>query len=160
VTEKLLVAVGRPLWGAEIDGAVSDELTYLPTEPVAEPRTDLLLRTPQYLRAVLAAAKTPGQAVSEAQIRETLRRMPGLGRTRLGVTDYFTARTANFWKAPPDTDLNYWLTWAAAARFLTKDAGGYQMAGDGSRLAGLPARAKGAVRAALTAGRPSTPEDG
>ena len=155
VAEKLLLAIGRPLWGSEIDVAVSQALTYLPAEPIAEPPGDVLLRTPQYLRAVVAAAKAEEGDASEAQILKTLQRAPGLSGKRLGMSDYVTARS-RLWRQPPDTELRYWLTWATRAGYLTKVGDGYQLTGEGSRLAELPPRARGAVRAALTAARPST----
>jgi hypothetical protein len=50
VSEQLAYALGKPLWGAELDAAVGDGLTILPVRPIREPVADLLLRTPQYLR--------------------------------------------------------------------------------------------------------------
>ncbi|MHB8659629.1 MAG: hypothetical protein ACYC91_17105 [Solirubrobacteraceae bacterium] len=159
VAEKLLVALGRPLWGAEIDAAVGQALTYLPTEPITEPPNDLLVRTPQYLRAVVAAGKTQGGDPSEAQVLGTLQQKPGPGAKRLGISDYITARS-HLWQKPSVTELRYWLTWATSVGYLTRVGDGYRLTGEGSRLAQLPPRVRGAVRAALTASRPSTDGDG
>lgn len=114
----------------------------------------VLLRTPQYLRAVAAASEANGTDPTEAQVLAALRRAPGAGKGRLGFIDYITARD-RFWREPSVQDLGYWLTWAVSAGYLSKTGDTYRPTGEGSRLAKLPARAEGAVRAALTAGRQS-----
>ncbi len=158
VTEKLSLALGRPLWGSELDAAVSNAITFLPLEPTAEPAPDVLWRSPQYLRALVAAQPTPGAPVSAAQLSAALRRGPGRAKHRLGAVDFLTVRPGGFWRAPAESEVSYWLAWASAAGYLTRLANPerYELTAEGSRLAKIPARAPGAVRAAISAARPNT----
>ncbi len=156
VAEKLLRAVGEPLWGAELDAAVSDAITFLPTIPIAEPAADLLLRTPQYLRACAIVQQT--WPVNQTRLSDALRRWPGPSAERLGWTDY-VSRSRRPWRAPSGEELSYWLAWASTAGFLrsSEQQGNYRLGPEGERLTGIPANATGAARAAITAARPNTP---
>lgn len=156
VAEKLLRAVGKPLWGAEVDAAVGDAITFLPTVPVAEPDPDLLLRTPQYLRACAIASRLQWP-VTPARLIAALREWPGPGPDRPSWSD-FAMRSGRLLRAPSDDEVSYWLAWAIVAGFLrsTEEPGSYELSPEGARLAAIPAKAEGAVRAAITAARPNT----
>lgn len=150
--ERLGEALEKPLWGAELDAAVGEALTYLPLQPVAEPRPDLLLDTPQYLRAVDAAG-------SPAEMH---RKLAGVGQRRLSRR--LSAAATAFGSTPraTPTEVDYWLKWAVVARYVTvvsgeqpddPHAGRYSLTPEGARIAAIPAGERGTVRAALGAGR-------
>jgi hypothetical protein len=156
VAEKLLRAVGKPLWGSELDTAVGNAITFLPTVPVLEPAPDLLLRTPQYLRACATVSKLEWP-VTKSRLMDALKRWPGPGADRPSLSDY-ARRSGRLLGAPSDAEVSYWLAWASVAGFLrpTEEAGGYELSPEGTRLAALPAKDRGTVRAAITAARPNT----
>lgn len=158
VAEKLLRAVGKPLWGAGLDAAVGDAITFLPTTPVAEPSPDLLLRTPQYLRACASAAELQWP-ITQPRLMAALKQWPVPGHDRPSWSD-FKQRSARPFRAPSEAEVSYWLAWAAVAGYLKSidPPGSYELRPEGQRLAAVPAGANGTVRAAITAARPDTVE--
>jgi hypothetical protein len=121
--------VERPLWGAEVNAAVAEALTYLPPTPRGSDR--LLKETPRCLRKL--------QETSNGMLPElvkALRRWP--------------------LRAPSQEAVRYWLVWAAASGYVrpTSDTT-YELTDEGRRLARISPHERGAALAALTASRPS-----
>lgn len=153
VSEQLVLALGKPLWGSELDTAVGDGLTALPISPVHEPASDVLLQTPQYLRAcAIAAAAGPllPDSVSRVVGRPPL---PGARRS-LGLSDFLTTRASGrSWRGRNREKIYYWFAWAEAAELIGRDAdGNLSLTPAGTTVARIPPRKRGTVRAALTAG--------
>lgn len=134
-----------PLWGAAMNAAIAEAVTYLP--PADAFRGRLLGHTPLCLRAVdgLGENRLP-------ELIETLRGSPARGT--LTPRDALELRWWNIQgRAPSEDEIHYWLTWAAAAGYLTAD--GSALTEEGRRLARIPRRDQDAARAALSAARPS-----
>jgi hypothetical protein len=152
VSEQLALALGKPLWGAELDAAVGDELTALPIRPVREPMPDVLLRTPQYLRAcAIAAAAGP---LSPDSISRVVGRRPFPGAHRsLDLSDFLTTRASGWgWRRPGREEIDYWFAWAEAADLIERGVDeSLSLTAAGATVARIPPRQPGAIRAALTA---------
>ncbi|HEX4837964.1 MAG TPA: hypothetical protein VFV03_05515 [Solirubrobacteraceae bacterium] len=152
VSEQLALALGKPLWGAGLDAAVGEGLTALPVRPVREPTPDVLLRTPQYLRAcAIAAAAGP---LSPDSVSGVVRRRPLPGARRsLGLSDFLTTRASGRgWRSPGREEIDYWFAWAEAASLIERDAdGALSLTPAGATVARIPPHQLGTVRAALTA---------
>jgi len=128
--QKLGEALEKPLWGAELDAAAGKALTYLPLVPVTEPRADILLDAPRLLHDTYILPK-PSRA------RSPLRQEMPVG------------------------EQTYLCNWAEAAGYIetTVDAQGSehkQLSQEGERLADIPPRERGTIRAVLGAGRGMT----
>ena len=153
VADKLLLAIGRPLWGAEIDASVSH------ASPIYPLNRSWSQSTPFYSarRNTSEPSQQPAKRMvpTQPQRKFSQRCAECLAPAEAARgTDYITARD-HFWRKPSAQDLGYWLTWAARAGYLSNTGDTYRPTGEGARLAKLPARAQGAVRAALSAGRRS-----
>jgi hypothetical protein len=142
----------QPLWGAAVNAAIAEAVTYLPPADAFKDR--LLKHTPLCLRVVdgLAADDLP-------TLIATMR-----GRRRAhGKLKPSDALTLLWWNvrrcAPSDEDVRYWLTWAAAAGYLTARDGSYALTEEGTRVAHIARRDQDAARAALSAARPSALPD-
>lgn len=152
VSEHLAVALGKPLWGAELDAAVGEALTALPVCPVREPAPDVLLRTPQYLRASAIAAAA-GDLSPDGVLR-VVGRCPLRGARRsLGMSDYLTTRSSGWgWRSPGRDEIHYWFAWAEAAGLIERDTDGiYSLTPAGATVARISPRQPGTIRSALTA---------
>jgi hypothetical protein len=157
--QKLGETLERPLWGAELDAAVSEAITYLPLQPVAEPRPDLLLDTPLYLRAVDVA-----QSPTAAQLELVLSNRRGAAGQKLTRRDLWSGgRWLRPWRPKSPADVRYWLNWAVEVRYVaanpseqdpeSRDAERYSLTPEGSRIAAIPSGERGTVSAALGAAR-------
>jgi hypothetical protein len=151
VSERLALALGKPLWGAGLDAAVGEGLTALPVRPVREPVSDVLLRTPQYLRAcAIAAAAGP---LSPDSVSRVLGRRPLPGARRsLGLSDFLTTRASGRgWRSPDRDEIHYWFAWAEAADLIERGTDeSLSLTAVGATVARIPPRQPGTVRAALT----------
>jgi hypothetical protein len=152
VLQRAAKALEQPLWGAAMNAAIAEAVTYLPP---AEAFTDRLLgQTPRCLRIVDALA---AQGVSDLIATLRGRRLaPG----KLKLSD---ALTLAWWRlrrcSPSEAQIQYWLTWAAAAGYITTVGSGYALTEEGRRLARIPDHDRDSARAALSAARPSAVPD-
>ncbi|HEV3070955.1 MAG TPA: hypothetical protein VGY76_05970 [Solirubrobacteraceae bacterium] len=135
--QKLGEALEKPLWGAEVDAAAGEALTYLPLAPVCEPRADVLLDAPRLLHEI---DPPPRPALRP---RRPQRSLPP--REQEYLRNW--ALETGYLESSADAQ-------GTAAVRLTLE---------GRRLAAIPAGEHGSVRAALGAGRgiaaPGAPED-
>jgi hypothetical protein len=157
VLQRAAKTLEQPLWGAAMNAAIAEAVTYLPPADAFKDR--LLKHTPLCLRAVDALA-TDGLAADRlTRLIATLR---GRRRAR-GKLKPSDALTLGWWRArrwsPSEAEIRYWLTWAAAAGYVTAHDSGYALTEEGRRLAHIPRRAHDAARAALSAARPSALPD-
>ncbi len=152
ISEQLALALGKPLWGAELDTAVAEGLTVLPVRPAREPVPDVLLRTPQYLRACAIAAAA-GPLSPDSLSRVVGRRpLPGAHRS-LSLGDFLSTRAfGRGWRGPDRAEIHYWFAWAEAADLLKRGGDGTpSLTPAGETVARIPPRQRGTIRAALTA---------
>jgi hypothetical protein len=136
-----------------MNAAIAEAVTYLPPAEAFKDR--LLKQTPRCLRAVDALA---AQGASDLILTLRGRR---LARGKLILSDTLTLA---WWRlrrcSPSEGEIRYWLTWAAAAGYITAYDGGYAVTEEGHRLARIPAHDRDSARAALSAARPSAVPDG
>ncbi len=125
--QKLGEALEKPLWGAEIDAAVGEALTYLPLLPVREPRADILLDAPRLLREIDASQAPPGEQ-SKSQ-------------SGMPIKEWVYLHN---WAAAAG-----YIESGAGAQGAERE----RLSHEGRRLADIPEQEKGSVRAALGAGR-------
>jgi hypothetical protein len=166
----------QPVWGAELDAAVAEALTNLPFAPVREPRPDLLLDTPLYLRAVGSAQPTTVEELCEVAAAR-----PSDPQGNLSFRERWSIRSQRApWRKVSMRETGYWLNWALAAEYVqdvhpveerapatirpaaaeqlqaSAQANGterYKLTDEGRQLASIPRGETGTVAAALTAAR-------
>ncbi len=126
-----------PLWQSELDLAVGRAITFLPAAPVVEPRADLLLGTPRYLRELEELGGSTGAAVTADALVAKLDHSLWSRLRRRSSKD----------------EVVYWLAWATPAGYLKRVEDGYRITDEGRRLARLPQRRPDTVRAELAVGQ-------
>jgi hypothetical protein len=148
VLQRASKALEQPLWGAALNAAIAEAVTYLPPDDADKDR--LLKQTPTCLRVV--------DRVGAGPLADTIATLRGRRRAR-GRVALRDAIELSWWRvrrrSPSEAQVRYWLTWARAAGYLTADDDTYSLTEEGHRLARIPPREHDATRAALSASRPS-----
>jgi hypothetical protein len=128
--QKLGEALEKPLWGAEVDAAAGEAMTYLPLAPVSEPRAGVLLDAPRLLHEI----EPPPRRVLRP--RRPRRSLPPRERAYLRS---WALEAGYLESGESDAD--------------SQGKVGVRLTPEGRRLAAIPAGERGSVRAALGAGR-------
>jgi hypothetical protein len=145
----------QPLWGAELDGAIAEAVTYLPVDVVPGVQKDLLEETPLCLR-MLKALKNP----TVDELAKALGgKHPRRDRAQSSAGDRMLVR---YWRlsgrGPSLKEAHEWLVWAKAAGYVEEDEK-LRLTGEGERLAGIPRGERNAARFALSAARPQPSQE-
>lgn len=152
ILQRAAKALEQPLWGAALNAAIAEAVTYLPPGDAFKDR--LLKKTPICLRAVEGLERDP--------LPNLIATLRGRRRAR-GKLAFGDALEVRWWRvrrcSPSEDEVRYWLTWAAAAGYVTTSDGSYSLTEEGRRLARIPRRERDAARAALSASRPSAVPD-